>query len=330
MDFMKGIVRVTENPFGGLCIGLLATAIIQSSSTLTSSLVALVASGAVSLEAAVPLVMGANIGTTITGIVVSLGHLGTAKAFRRGFSVASSHVIFNLLSVLIFFPLELKWGVLSGSSRYLASHISNWGKAGDGWFWFYEGLISPVAGFLAGISGGEYYLLLPASLLLLFLCIWGLTLLFRQMLLAEGENQPFARVLARPGFALFSGASVTAALHSSSVTTSLCVMLAATEKLSVKKLFPIVLGANIGTTVTALMAAIGRSEAAVAIALCHLLFNVAGVILVFPLPFIRSLPLRLARWTGTQAQKNLVFAFAYLLILFFALPFILMYWFEKG
>ncbi|MFN7259310.1 MAG: Na/Pi symporter, partial [Cyclobacteriaceae bacterium] len=77
------ILLATSNPFTGLFIGLLVTAIIQSSSATTSMVVALVASGSISLQAAIPIIMGANIGTTITSTIVSLGFITKKKEFRR-------------------------------------------------------------------------------------------------------------------------------------------------------------------------------------------------------------------------------------------------------
>ncbi len=101
-----------ENPFAGLAVGILATALVQSSSATTSTVVALVGVGELPLEHAVPIVMGANIGTTITNTLVSLGHLTHGPSFRRAFAGATMHDLFNLLTVAIFFPLELATGFL--------------------------------------------------------------------------------------------------------------------------------------------------------------------------------------------------------------------------
>jgi sodium-dependent phosphate cotransporter len=149
------------------------------------------------------------------------------------------------------------------------------------------------------------------------------------MLMGNSVSNKILHVFNRPLLSMFSGAGFTAAIHSSGVTTSICVMLAATEKISPKKLFPFVLGANVGTTVTALMAAIGRSEAALAIALCHLIFNVLGVLLFFPVLSVRNIPVQIGRWWGILAQKNLAFAFGSIFFLFFALPFLVIFLFQK-
>ena len=308
---------------------MLATAIIQSSSTITSSIVAMVASGMLSLEAAIPMVMGSNIGTCVTAVMVALGNLGTPKGFKRGFTTASSHVIFNIISALLFLPLELKTGILSSSSRYIAGQISSWAPLGKGWFAFYDGILLPAAGFLESMSFGQPLIMLVFSFILLFICIFSLTALFRFLISGEPGVRRVTAALRKPHLSLFSGMGLTAAIHSSSVTTSVAVMLAATEKLSPKKLFPFIIGANMGTTVTALIAAIGKSEAGLAIALCHFLFNFFGVLIFFPFPALRNLPFQLARWTGSMVYRHIWFAFAYILLLFFALPFLIIFLSEK-
>ena len=328
-NYAQEIIRITARPFPALFIGLLATAIIQSSSTITSSIVAMVASGILSLEAAIPMVMGSNIGTCVTSLIVALGNMGTPKAYKRGFSTASSHVIFNIVSALLFLPLEMKTGILGKISHYLAEKISSWSPLGQGWFLFHDLLLEPAAGFLESATFHQPFLILPLSFILLFICIFSLTALFRFLISGEPGIKRVTAALRNPGLSLFSGIGLTAAIHSSSVTTSMAVMLAATEKVSPKKLFPFVMGANMGTTVTALIAAIGRSEAALAIAICHFLFNFLGVLIFFPFPAIRKMLYQMAKWSGVMAMRYLWFAFAWILMLFFALPFLVIFLSEK-
>ncbi|MCA6433948.1 MAG: Na/Pi cotransporter family protein, partial [Cytophagales bacterium] len=117
------ILLATSNPFTGLFIGLLVTAIIQSSSATTSMVVALVASGSISLQAAIPIIMGANIGTTITSTIVSLGFITKKKEFRRAVAAGTYHDFFNILTTVILFPLEYYFGFLSGMSRSIATNF---------------------------------------------------------------------------------------------------------------------------------------------------------------------------------------------------------------
>ena len=119
--FSEQILKTTASPFVGLFIGLLATAIVQSSSTTTSIIVSMVAGGAISVAGAIPMIMGANIGTTITNTLVSLAHIRQSADFRRAFAAATIHDFFNLLTVLALFPLELATGFLAKSATVLAN-----------------------------------------------------------------------------------------------------------------------------------------------------------------------------------------------------------------
>ncbi len=116
----RNYLLATSNPFTGLFIGLLITAMLQSSSTTTSLVVALVASGSITLQSAVPIIMGANIGTTITSTIVSLGFISKKKEFRRAVAAGTYHDFFNILTAAILFPLEYYYGFLSSISVWIA------------------------------------------------------------------------------------------------------------------------------------------------------------------------------------------------------------------
>ncbi|MDH4280540.1 MAG: Na/Pi symporter, partial [Acidimicrobiia bacterium] len=106
-----------NNPLAGLFIGILGTVLVQSSSASTSVIVGLVASQALGLEQAVPMIMGANIGTTVTNTLVSLGHIRASAEFKRAFAAATVHDFFNLFAVAILLPLELATGLISGIAK---------------------------------------------------------------------------------------------------------------------------------------------------------------------------------------------------------------------
>ena len=98
----SGLYEGIANPFAGLAVGILATVLVQSSSTSTSTIVSLVGQTggtALPLKTAIPMIMGANIGTTITNTIVSLGHIRQGGAFRRAFAAATVHDFFNLILV---------------------------------------------------------------------------------------------------------------------------------------------------------------------------------------------------------------------------------------
>jgi sodium-dependent phosphate cotransporter len=140
-DFLDSFFRATSNPFMGLMVGILATTLVQSSSVTTSLIVGLVAApiNPLPIANAVPMIMGANIGTTVTNSVVSLAHMGRPDEFRRAFSVATCHDFFNYMAVAVLLPLELATGFLQRSATVLSSYVTGFGGAA------YE---SPIKGTL--------------------------------------------------------------------------------------------------------------------------------------------------------------------------------------
>ena len=114
---------------------------------------------------------------------------------------------------------------------------------------------------------------------------------------------------------------MTIAVQSSSITTSLLVPMCAAGVLTLRNAFPIMLGANIGTTVTALLASLATdNETGLTIALVHTLFNVGGVMIIYPIPFLRRIPLRLARILAVRAQRNMFWVVGYVVGVFILLP----------
>ncbi|MEJ1274584.1 hypothetical protein NN561_005470 [Cricetulus griseus] len=97
---------IMANPVAGLVIGVLVTVMVQSSSTSSSIVVSMVASSLLTVRAAIPIIMGANIGTSITNTIVALMQAGDRNEFRRAFAGATVHDFFNWLSVLVLLPLE--------------------------------------------------------------------------------------------------------------------------------------------------------------------------------------------------------------------------------
>jgi sodium-dependent phosphate cotransporter len=110
-------------------------------------------------------------------------------------------------------------------------------------------------------------------------------------------------------------------VQSSSITTSLVIPLAGAGILSLTQIFPFTLGANVGTTITAMLAALAVGEiSAVTVAFAHLLFNLIGIALIWPIPAVRRIPVRMATWLAGIAGDNRWFAVVYILVLFYALP----------
>lgn len=324
-DAADVIILATSNPFTGLFIGLLITALIQSSSATTSMAVALVASGSITLEGAVPIIMGANIGTTITSTIVSLGFITKKKEFRRAVTIGTYHDFFNILTALILFPLEYYFGFLSGLAQWIATSFFNQpiGPAKESISFLGPGF-SPVVDFIVNLIDNGFVLAL-LSIALLF----GSILFFRKVLsntLGFGSQDRFQQFFFKSEFkSFFWGLLTTAAIRSSTVTTSLVVPLVAKKVVKLRSAMPFILGANIGTTITAFIAALFNSNAAISIAIAHFLFNAIGVLLFFPIPALKEVPVKLANYLGRLTLKYRLAGFLYVLLMFFFIPFSLIY-----
>ncbi|CAL1173276.1 unnamed protein product [Cladocopium goreaui] len=109
----------SDNPIAGLMVGILATVLVQSSSTSTSIVVGLVGADVLSVTQAIPIIMGANIGTSVTNSIVSMAHAGDRLELERAFSGATVHDMFNMLSVLTLLPLEIIISAITGEGGLL-------------------------------------------------------------------------------------------------------------------------------------------------------------------------------------------------------------------
>lgn len=321
------IKEATANPFISLFIGLIVTALLQSSSTVTAMTIAAVASNSISFESAIPIIMGANIGTTITSTIVSLGFMPKKSEFRKAISAGTTHDIFNLLVVLILFPLEMKFQFLSKLCVFIGNTLQLGGGESQGSSFslgFNAYLFKPVADLLGSIISNPY-ILLVFSFFLLFGMIKLLSNIIYKELIGRSKSK-FEDFVFRSKLKSFGwGTLITAMIQSSSVTTSLIVPLVATRKVSLEKSFHFVMGANIGTTITAMIAAMFRSEAAIYLAIAHLMMNLIGVVIFMPFPVITRIPVRIASKLGALTLKNRLYGFAYIIIVFFLIPFLLIY-----
>lgn len=113
--FAEQLVATTANPVVGLFIGVLATSLVQSSSTVTSMTVGLVAGRGLDIARAIPIIMGSNIGTSVTNAFVSIGHIYRSDEIERAFAAVTVHDFFTLLTGLILLPLQLTTNFLGSS-----------------------------------------------------------------------------------------------------------------------------------------------------------------------------------------------------------------------
>ncbi|PKF51908.1 Na/Pi symporter [Enterovibrio nigricans] len=331
-DEAKILFEFASHPVAGLMIGIVATALIQSSSTVTSIIVGLVAGG-LPVETAIPMVMGANIGTTVTNTLVSLGHARCKEEFRRAFTCATVHDFFNLLAVSIFLPLEMMFGLLDKISSWLVAPLMFDGslsmKGLDFMGPITKPLVSGTKDMLSGLPGSWGGVALAViGIALIFASITMMGKLMRSLMVGRAKDMLHSAIGRGPMHGIVSGTLVTILVQSSSTTTSLMVPLVGTNVLKVRDVYPFTLGANIGTCITALLAATAvtgpNAVFALQIALVHLTFNVLATLLIFGTPFLREIPLKCAELLGDAAAKSKLAVVAYLGLVFIAIPSVVM------
>jgi sodium-dependent phosphate cotransporter len=265
--------------------------------------VGLVAGGALNLDNAIPIVMGANIGTTITNTLVSMGYITRRVEFRRAFSASIVHDYFNICAVIVFFPIEINYHIIAKSAHHMEKIFA--GAGGMNVFNPLKLIIDPVLNIIDRLFAFLPYaniFLLVASIVLLFLSLTLLIKTIRVLMLNKIETI-INKYLFRNDFLGFTLAiMLTFVVQSSSVTTSIIVPLAGAGLITIRQIYPYTLGANIGTTGTAIIAALAtQNEIAVTVAFAHLIFNILGILVFYPLNFI---PIKAAEWVGEMASKS--------------------------
>jgi len=318
--FVDGLIASASNPLLGLFVGVLATTLVQSSSTTTSIVVAMVGSGSMPIDAAIPIVMGANIGTSVTNTVVSLGHLSRGQEFERAFAASTVHDFFNIFAVVILFPLQVTTnflGILAADLAEIFQEIGGLTFASP-----LKMVTGPAVNGLAHALDGHPWILLILALVIMFASLRYLVVALKGIVLGRVEAFFDQTLFANAGRAMLFGVLITVLVQSSSITTSLAVPLAGAGVLSLVQIFPYTLGTNVGTTITAILAALAVGEiSAVTVAFAHLLFNICGIVLIWPIPAIRRIPLRLAGSFAAVAANHRWLAIAYIAICFYAVPF---------
>ncbi len=330
-DLIQSFFTATENPFMGLLVGLLATTVVQSSSVTTAMIVGLVAApdDPLPLLNAVPMVMGANIGTTVTATIVALGHIGRREEFERAFPVAICHDVFNYIAVLVLLPLELLTGFLQSTAGWLTKFLGGFGGV------VYRSPLGTLLGYgLAPISvvnealftteGSQAAFLIMVSGFLIFSALFFIVKVMTGAVQSRVESAVNKALGVNAVVSILIGVIVTIMVQSSSITTSLLVPLAGAGLLKLERAFPVTLGANIGTTVTGFLAAMAvtgvNATAGLQIALVHLFFNLSGTLMIYPIPAVRNIPLRISRRITRLAVRSRRLTLVGVGLLFYGLP----------
>ena len=326
-EFAETVLTTTSDPFIALFIGIFATVLFQSSSTTTSLIVGMVSSGSLTIASSIPMIMGANIGTTVTNTIVSVGHINKGTEFKRAFAASTVHDFFNIMAVIIVFPIEMIFHPLQKTSEWFA--LKMFGRIEN-----IEVLQAKSPIKLAVKSGSKFiqkftfdndivYLVL--SVLITFLMLYSIVKLLKSLVLKKIEGFFDQYIFNTALKAMAFGVIITIMVQSSSITTSLVVPLAGAGVLTLRQIFPFTLGANIGTTVTALLAAITGTVSALVAAFSHLLFNITGIVIIYCIPVLRNIPLKCAEIISEQAVTKKYLPLLYLFFIFVLVPLCIIY-----
>ena len=387
--------HVISNPVAGLVIGVLVTVLLQSSSTSTSIIVTMVAADLLTVNQAVPIVMGANIGTSVTSTIVAIGQIQDKTMYERAFAAATMHDMFNLLCVAIMLPLEWITGFLTKLSKEIVG-VMNVTPNEDAEVELLSRITDPLmdrvvlvnktfikeiskdkdvgsdervlkiyaqdwkkwvkavnaSGNLTELPSDRQHcealfcdwehsdkaaggLLLTIALVVMFICLFFIVKVLNSIF--SGHIAKIVNKFVNKGFpgkfqkldfligyfAILVGCGMTILVQSSSIFTSTLTPLVGLNIIGIERAFPMVLGSNIGTTVTGLLAALASDknfEQALQISMCHLLFNIIGILIWYPIPVMRRIPLGCARHLGKTTRKYKWFAVVYIFIVFVMFP----------
>ncbi|MFV8395831.1 Na/Pi symporter [Corynebacterium hindlerae] len=313
---VANIMDYATHPVLAILVGILITFGVQSSTVITTIVVAAVGSGVVPIETAVMLIMGSNIGTCFTPQLVAFGFFRDKPKFQRALSATMTTWWFNVSLVAFLFPLEVAFHPL----RALSDQLSRW-LYGCTTITFsvsglVDALIHPVVegigtngllGYLgspniaAAVSIGLGVIAIMITIRFTTVLLSDMTAASARFVFAHSAEQPESSVRTR---SVLTGLGLTLMTQSSSATICSTVPFVGTNTLSLRKAFGIVLGANLGTTMSAMIAAFavsgGFGQLAMQAAFVHVLFNLIGVVAVM---LIRPLGRGIITLSTTVARR---------------------------
>ncbi|OFA30572.1 sodium:phosphate symporter [Glaciecola punicea] len=322
------LFEYASNPILGLIIGMVCTALLQSSSTVSSIIVAMVAGG-LPITIAIPMMMGANIGTSITNTIVSLGHIGNKQEFQRAFNAATIHDFFNIFAVLIFLPIEILFGLLEKTSAFLVSFVTFGSPTDIGGFNPIKLITSPIIDTVKALTESLSPLWdgtarIAIGMVLIILSITWMGRIMKSLMVGRAR-QMLQNSLGRGAISgIASGTLVTVLVQSSSTTTSLMVPLVGNGIVTARSIYPFTLGANIGTCITAVVAALSitgpNANLALQIAFVHFVYNSMAVLLIYGVSFWREWPPNLSYQLSLRVAEQKAYGIAYIAGVFFIVP----------
>jgi sodium-dependent phosphate cotransporter len=270
-------------------------------------------------------------GTTVTNTLVAMTSMNRRAEFQRAFAGATMHDFFNLMAIMLLFPLEQATHFLEKSATWLSLHLV--GAEGGQFPNPVKAAVKPVVKEVQHLLTDNLGLAQTAAAIIMivlalagiFFALTYLTRVLKSLILSRAEGN-FTRNLNKSGLAAMAvGLMVTVGVQSSSITTSLMVPLIGAGIVPLEAAFAATLGANVGTTVTALLASLTGTPGAVTVALVHLLFNISGIVIIYPIKPLRRLPLRLAKGLAARTAERKIYAFLYMIGVFFGMPLVFVF-----
>lgn len=370
-----------QNPLIGLMVGIITTVVFQSSGAVTSVLVTIVGSGVLNVRQSIPIIMGANLGTSVTNTVVSLIVYRKKENFEIAMTAGIVHDMYNMMSVVFMLPIELLLHPLEYTSIWMLNLFGTSSHTEIGELQFLSYLVKPLVDVVIMIDkektsnldpnvivpsnislvkrccnserrGNETIcnecfslfskldfsdnvvciLLLVIAMVTLFTCLIFVVRVTKSLL--GGKLLNWVAKLARQEYKfpysmfvgyifILVGMIITIILHSSGVFTSMLVPLAGGDVLNLMQIYELTLGSNVGTTTTGILAALSAQSKyplqTLQVALCHFIFNVAGILMFYSFPHT-TLPIWASKRFGTLSAKSMWFSIGYLVIVFLVAP----------
>ena len=343
-----GMITADTAPLTGLAIGILSTALVQSSSAVVAATMVSMSGmvvGGLPMDAAmrfgVPMILGANIGTTVTNTIVVFGVKRgmTTKEFGDTIPGVIVDDVYEALTISIFFIVEMTTGLISNTVLVLGNYLTESLKLEEVFAAFdktiidiiiKEPIVKPLTNLVTDLFG------VRVGGVLLFI-IWFAVIVFSMGLITKGlENliqtdweDKVKSAFSSPAKGFFTGFSITWVVGSSSIGTSLIVPFLATKVVDLKKAYPYLCGCNMATTVdlSQIYGYVAGGIVGVMLGSAHILLNIMALILWLVSP-LRFVPIRVAEEIGRRIQENENASLSlaiWVIVIFFVVPIAIIY-----
>lgn len=332
----------------GLALGMLSTALVQSSSAVVAatmvSMSGMVASG-LPLEAAiqfgVPMVLGANIGTTVTNTIVAFGiERGmTMREFKDTIPGVIVDDVYEGLTIAIFFTLELTTGLISKIVLRLGDFYTEVLQMETIFASFEDTFIDIIIGdpvikpmralavdYFGTLGAGAFMFLFWFIMIIISM---GMITKGLEKLIETGWEDKIQAAFESPTKGFLTGFTITFLVGSSSIGSSLVIPFLATKVVNLKTAYPYLVGCNLATAVdlSQIYGYIAGGTVGMILGSAHVLLNLMAITIWFISP-LRFVPIKIAEWLGGKitANENAVWSLlAWVIAVFFVIPIIIIY-----